>query len=350
MTESELEAALAAMRDVPVDVPCAAHREEVRTALLARALPPAQARSRRWLAVPLAAAAAALVAVIAWPPPALHAVALPVLPPLPARGHVHPLPGAVFTAASHVPDEIVTLHDGTIHLDVDPLRAGERFRVVIGKSEIEVRGTAFEVTANHDRLVDVHVLHGRVEVRPEGRATIVLVAGGDWTDAPVALPVAPAPVAPPVSSPPRPQLRAASLPPRVVLPSTDQVAYNDAWTALRDSQFELAAADFAKALASAPAGALADDARFWHAVALARGHAAGPAIYAFRELVDQHPGSIHAGEASAMLGWLLVDAKRLDEARERFTAAINDPSSKVRASAQAGIDALDSPAPAAPKP
>jgi hypothetical protein len=46
-----------------------------------------------------------------------------------------------------------------------------------------------------------------------------------------------------------------------------------------------------------------------------------------------------------MLGWLLVDAKRLDEARERFAAAINDPSAKVRASAQAGIDALDSPKP-----
>ena len=346
MTEHELEAALAAMRDAPVDVPCAAHREEVRTALLARALPPVRARSRRWLAVPLATAAA-VVAVVAWPAPALHAVALPVLPPLPARGHVHPLPGAVFAAASHVPDEIVTLHDGTIHLDVDPLHAGERFRVVIGKSEIEVRGTAFEVTADHDRLLDVHVLHGRVEVRPSGRATIVLVAGGDWTDAPVAAPVTivPAPSSSPPAPPPHPQLRTAAPPPRVVPPSLDQVAYNDAWTALRASQFDLAAADFAKTLATAPTGSLADDARFWHAVALARGHAAGPAIAAFRELVDQHPGSIHAGEASAMLGWLLVDAKRLDEARERFTAAINDPSSKVRASAQAGIDALDAPKP-----
>jgi hypothetical protein len=340
VTDADFEAALAALRDAPLDVPDAAHREEVRTALLARARPPEHARSRRWLALPLAAAAS-VIAVVAWPAPVLHAVALPVLPPLPARGHVHPLPGAVFTSSSHVPDEIVTLHDGTIHLDVDPLHSGERFRVIVGTSEIEVRGTAFEVTADHDRLVDVHVLHGRVEVRPLGRQVVVLGAGGDWTETPLAV------VEPTPPPPPRPRVRAVSVP---AAPTADQLAYNDAWTALRGSQFAAAAAGFAKALLAAPDGALADDARFWRAVALARGHAAGPAIAAFRELVDEHPGSTHAGEASAMLGWLLVDAKRLDEARERFGAATNDPSPKVRASAQAGIEALDSPAPPSPKP
>ena len=332
VSDSEFDAAVAALRDAPIDVPCAAHREEIRTALLARAQLPAHTHNRRWLAVPLAAAAAVL-AVVAWPAPALHAVALPVLPPLPARGHVHPLPGAVYLAASHVPDEIVTLHDGTIHLDVDPLRAGERFRVLVGKSEIEVRGTAFDVTADRDRLVGVHVLHGRVEVRPDGRATVVLVAGGDWSDAPIAA-TEPGPAPLPA---PHPHVRTVAF---KLAPSADQLAYNDAWTALRSAQFDIAAAAFAKALAAAPEGALADDARFWHAVALARGHAAVPAMAAFRELVDEHPGSTHAGEASAMLGWLLVDAKRLDEARERFGAATNDPSPKVRASAQAGIDAL----------
>jgi hypothetical protein len=283
--------------------------------------------------VPLAAAAAVL-GVVAWPAPALHAIALPVLPPLPARGHVHPLPGAVFTAGSHVPDEIVTLHDGTIHLDVDPLRAGERFRVLDGTSEVEVRGTAFDVTADHDRLAGVHVLHGRVEVRPAGRATVVLVAGGDWSDAPIAATEVPAPL--PAA---HPHVHTVAFKPAPAA-SADQLAYNEAWAALRGAQFDVAAAAFAKALAAAPEGALADDARFWHAVALARSRATVPAMAAFRELVDEHPGSTHAGEASAMLGWLLVDAKRLDEARERFGAATNDPSPKVRASAQAGIDAL----------
>ena len=339
VTDADFEAALAAMRDAPADVPNAAHREEVRTALLARARPPAHARSRTWFAVPLAAAAA-VIAIVAWPAPALHTVALPVMPPLPARGHVHPLEGAVFAAASHVPDEVVTLHDGTIHLDVDPLRSGERFRVIVGKSEIEVRGTAFDVTADHDHLVGVHVIHGRVEIRPFGRDVVLLVAGGDWRDAPI---VAAEPPAPPA---PHPHVRAIVV---TVQPTLDQVAYDDAWTALRGSQFDVAAQQFAKALLAAPEGSLADDARFWHAVALARGHAAGPAMAAFREVVDEHPGSTHAGEASAMLGWLLVDAKRLDEARERFAAATNDPSPKVRASAQAGMEALDSPAPPSPK-
>ncbi|MEO6776011.1 MAG: FecR domain-containing protein [Kofleriaceae bacterium] len=337
MTDAGFEAVLAALRDAPLEVPSADHREEVRTGLLARARPPARSRSRRWLAVPLAAAAA-LIAIAAWPAPELRAIALPVLPPLPARGHVHPLPGAVFTAASHVPDEIVTLHDGTIHLDVDPLHAGERFRVVIGTSEVEVRGTAFDVTAAHDHLVGVHVLHGRVVVRPFDRDAVVLVAGGDWRDPPITAAEAPVPPTP------RPRIHAAP-PTPPASPSPDQLAYDDAWTALRGSRFDTAAAYFAKALVAAPGGALADDARFWHAVALARDHAVRPAIAAFRELVDEHPGSTHAGEASAMLGWLLVDAKHLDEARERFAAATNDPSPRVRASARAGIDALDSPKP-----
>jgi TolA-binding protein len=155
-------------------------------------------------------------------------------------------------------------------------------------------------------------------------------------DAPIA---ATEPAAPPRPAP-HAQVHTTPLVPAAARPTADQLAYNDAWTALRGAQFAVAAAAFTKALVAAPEGALADDARFWRAVALARGHAAGSAMTAFRELVDEHPGSTHAGEASAMLGWLLVDAKRLDEARERFAAATNDPSPKVRASAQAGIDAL----------
>ena len=37
VSETEFDAAVAALRDAPLDVPGAAHREEVRTALLARA-------------------------------------------------------------------------------------------------------------------------------------------------------------------------------------------------------------------------------------------------------------------------------------------------------------------------
>lgn len=72
---------------------------------------------------------------------------------------------------------------------------------------------------------------------------------------------------------------------------------------------------------------------------------AGPAeaISSFRRVLDEHRGSVHHGEAAAMLGWLLVDAKQLAEARIRFDAATGDSSDKVRTSARAGLEALARP-------
>ncbi|MEO8550560.1 MAG: tetratricopeptide repeat protein, partial [Kofleriaceae bacterium] len=122
--------------------------------------------------------------------------------------------------------------------------------------------------------------------------------------------------------------------------TSDQLAYDDGWSALRAARFDDAATAFARTISEAPGGSLADDARFWHAVALARGHHSTVAILAFREAIDEHAGSSHAAEASAMLGWLLVEAKLLPEARARFAAAADDANDRVRTSARAGLDAL----------
>jgi len=350
----DLDELIALARDLPVDVPDAAHREEVRTSLLARAqlhrVPP---RTRRYVAVvPLVAAAAGALWIVR-PAPALSPMVLPALPEFPHRGHVHPLAGAAFELRSAVPDERVVLHDGTIELDVDHLHPTERFRVTIGASEVEVRGTGFTVTADHDRLVEVRVAHGRVEVRPADRAQVTLGSGDRWT----AIPVVPPPPPPPAPSPPRRVVVHTPAPPHVA--TADQQAYDDGWTALRAQHFDDAAAAFARTLADAPTGTLAEDARFWRAVALARAHHDSAAITAFREAIDEHPGSSHAAEASAMLGWLLVDnsalpsgsaasavqarldaTKQLAEARERFTAAADDADDRIRSSARAGLDAL----------
>ena len=328
---TDLDDVLQLLRDQPVAIPDAAHREEVRTALLARAQQQQSApRGRRMylLALPLAAAAAGALWFVQPAPSRTHMVlTMPSLPSL-ARGHVHPHTGAAFDLASMVPDEIVKLHDGTIDLEVDPLQPRERFRVVVGASEIEVRGTAFSVTADHDHLVEVHVTHGRVEVRPIDSTAVTLVGGGDWSLPQIT--AAPMPVAP--LAPPRkkPALKA----------SADQLAYNDGWRALRQSHFDEAVVAFTRTIASDPDGALADDARFWQAVALGRASRSGDAIVAFRALVDEHPGSSHSAEASVMLGWLLVDAKQLREARERFSAGVDDATASVRESARAGIAAL----------
>jgi hypothetical protein len=89
--------------------------------------------------------------------------------------------GARFTRASAAPDELVVLQTGTIHVEVSRLSQGERFRVRAGDGEVEVRGTAFDVTVDDGHMERVAVEHGRVEVRRPGAAGAVLGAGQHWT-------------------------------------------------------------------------------------------------------------------------------------------------------------------------
>lgn len=109
---------------------------------------------------------------------------------------------------------------------------------------------------------------------------------------------------------------------------------------MQSKDFKTAAAAFARAVALDPEGALAEDAAFWHAVALSRLGRDGEAEIALRSFLGDFAKSTRAGEASAMLGWLLVAKGELEEARERFTAAISDPSQGVQKSAREGLQAL----------
>jgi len=336
-------------RELPAPVPSAAHREEIRTALLAASPAPAARTLRRawWVpAIGVAAAAAAAVVLIARSAPATVAVH--------AHGDVKPHSGAHYVALSRSPDEIVRLVDGAIDVEVDPLHPGERFRVIVGDAEVEVHGTAFTVDAAADHLVAVTVAHGRVEVRPRASVPAVLGAGQSWHVPAVRIAAAAPPPAVVVAPPPprtarveRPQTAPVVAPPPPVEPvepavakSSDEIAYEDGWAAMRAQDYGKAAAAFSRVLLLAPDSALVEDAAYWHAVALARGKRSAEALSAFRDFLDEHAASPRAGEASAMLGWLLVDTHDYDEALRRFRAAAGARDPKVRASAQAGIDAL----------
>lgn len=414
-------------RDLPVQLPSSARREEVRTALLAagagagrRSLPAA------WLAAGAAGAAAAgLVGYLA-----LARAPAAVIAHRP-HGTIHPHAGARYLTSSASPDEVVQLIDGTIDIEVEPLAPGERFRVAVGRAEVEVRGTAFTVTARAGQhtieLLEVAVAHGRVAVRPEVGAPVSLGAGQAWraalatavlSAAPVppravadatAHPVAarqrlasgpashPAAVAEPGAPQRQPALAVAPSvsqrrpaaaavpsasqrnPAPAVVPSASQrsaapaavplhlaaaspepapapgpsasapgpaarapeeLAYDQAWAALRSDDFVRAASGFTRVLLVAPDSPLVEDASYWRAVALARGRRSAEALSAFRDFLDGYARSPRAGEASAMLGWLLIDARDYDEAARRFRAAAGDPNPAVRTSAQAGLDAL----------
>lgn len=367
-------AAIELARQLPVAIPSPARREEVRTAVLAAsASAPGRLARRAWLApTVLGAAAAGVVAYIAIPRGASQPP-----PARPMRATVHPHPGARYVASSPSPDEVVQLTDGMIDVDVAPLLPGERFRVIVGDAELEVRGTAFTVTASEQYLQDVAVAHGRVDLRSRSRGPATLGAGQSWHAAPVATAVAPSPPpappaiapAPPspypapaapaarprphraagVATPHDPQPPVASEPAPAPLPakpstevvrSTEEPSYDQAWEALRANQFGKAATGFARVLVLAPDGPLAEDASFWRAVALARGQRTAEAVAAFRDFLDGFGKSPRRGEASAMLGWMLIDARAYDEAARWLSVAVGDASPAVRGSAQAGLDAI----------
>ncbi|HEX3763003.1 MAG TPA: FecR domain-containing protein [Kofleriaceae bacterium] len=387
-------------RELPVALPPPARREEVRTAVLAGAAGLAHRPARRAWRIPALATTAAAAAIAGYAgfarPPAV-AVAH-------AHGTVRPRPGARYLVRSTGPDEVVRLDDGVIDVEVEPLHPGERFRVEIGDAELEVRGTAFTVAASAEHLVEVAVAHGRVDVVPALGAPTTLQAGQSWRVAVAAALVAPAapvapatsavaPVAPaasavaparvagisreafespaaaaPRSSSPRaaeshshrvvaaaaarrepelppapPAARREPDPPPAPAPTPrapEEVSYDDAWTALRGGDFSHAAGGFARVVLLAPDGPLGEDASFWRAVALARGRRSLEAVAAFHDFLDGYARSSRTGEASAMLGWLLIDARAFDEAERRFQAAAGDPDPAIRRSARAGLDAL----------
>lgn len=359
---ARLERARTLARKVDVSIPSPAHCDGVRTALLAAASAGKQSTRRRYgvfVGTAIALAAAALALVIGRPSsagvePHRHASVRAEGPALMAQ-------------LWWTPDELVVLYDGTIEVDVAPLHSGERFRVLVGEAEVEVHGTAFSVTARAGELIDVEVHHGVVEVR-ERETRRVLTGGQAWRSVLATKPpptlaplIAPPPVGPTTSNTtatapstrrstaipeantrpiPRPVLAdkpTKSVEPIKVRRLPEEIAYDDAWAAMRDGRFPKAAGGFARVMLLDPTGALAEDSGFWYAVALARSGQTALAATAFRDFLVAHPHSRRTGEASAMLGWILVDAGDLGEAERRFRAAISDPSSLIRASAEAGL-------------
>lgn len=403
----------AVAQGLPYIKPDQERREEVRRRLLAAAarqpvIRPSLVRVRAWVGVAAAALCLILGARIIsermrGKNSAAHWRAVIQSPS--AGSFVHERAGG---------DEWVRLRDGTLHLEVQPLQAGERFRVVCSDSEVEVRGTAFETVVERDHLRRVSVLHGLVEVRPYGRPAVLLGAGQHWqADSPAAhespdqgaaprppaaaalrapapaqapavsqaaapaiaankpapetaASAAPSPIrtaaaairkpAPAASSPgPKaaaaaalPGARAASAeapppPPAKPAISAAELAFMDGWAALRQGRYQGAADSFARAAeqgAGTPGTPLLEDARFWHAVAVARSGQRPLAIAALREFLHQHPTAARAGEASAILGWQLLRDGQLDAAQRCFEAAEKDSHAPIRETARAGLAAV----------
>jgi TolA-binding protein len=274
------------------------------------------------------------------------------------------------TAADGHVEERVRLQSGTLTLAVKPLATGERFRVVVGEDEVEVRGTRFLVHAENHRLIRVEVFEGLVDVRRKAREPIALQAGKAWLDPAT-------PPAPPATDPPapRPSPRPA---PRKVRVTTDveppappvaamteevlieedpagelepdpitfrastpaELAFERGVQTLDKERYKEAVDAFREALVAEPNGALAEDALFWQAVSLAKAGEDARARPLFTEFVRRFPHSARRGEAFVVLGWSFYGAGHYREAGSWFEKAEHDPRPAVRASAQKGLAAL----------
>jgi TolA-binding protein len=285
-----------------------------------------------------------------------------------SRATIRAIGPARFSRAQFQPDEIVRLDDGEIELEIAPLHAGERFRVVADDGEVEVRGTRFKVSVVDHHLTAVHVWKGKVEVRSSDGAQAILVPGDDWVRA--EQPTAPAPApAPEVVAPPAPvaegtsQRRApahrsppsirrhakakriAAITPtpkplpaaRDERPLGESPSFGHAWALLRGGDAKQAAAEFAEVERVARGRDIEEDALYWRAVAVGRAGDAAGSRTLFAAFLDRFPSSSRAGEAAATLGRLLLDAGDQHGARQAFERAARDPSPRVRAAAQDGL-------------
>ncbi len=398
-TEVEAQRRLSALaRGLPAPEVLADRVESVRTAVLAAVCsPPAPRRTWPWRAAAACLAAGGVfLAAGLW---RSGKAGRPAGASAAAAASVQPHPGAKFAQAGSPHDQILRLSDGTVSVSVAPLRPGERFRVVVGDAEVEVHGTAFDVTAQADRLVEVRVLRGKVAVRPDCRTEVLLQPGERWTAPPpspgpalVAVRAVPAPSpapgpaprakAPlqrtliargePPRPPPAPALVAVALEPRATGaarliegppiglaamacpaaapdagspppaqprgPTPAEVAFEQGFALLRSGAPAEAAFLFDCAVKASGGGALGEDASYWRAVALGRAARAQDAARAFRSFLDAFPASNRSGEAEAMLGRLLLSQGDAAGARLLFRAASEDAAPRVRKAALDGLE------------
>jgi TolA-binding protein len=402
---------------LPSEQPSDERRDAVRARLLYQAErlrqqsgglaspPPWPARSTRWLPWLGLAAALLLVVGLTWragrpfdrasqAAAALAPAAGPrAVSDAKAHASLRVIDAADYQTRRQGGTEIVHLRHGRIELSVRPLAIGERFLVAVGGSEVEVRGTLFAVSAEHDRLTAVQVSEGRVEVRPASGSPIQLTAGQAWTLPDAALApsspatdgpgVAPkvtdrspsrsdgAPTARRVVQPPGTQFASpasdgrpgafAARPPQPGQPSPGgsaeppaakrgktaeplgspaERAFTSGFAALKLGQFAAAAADLDRAVALSPGGNLAEDARFWSSVAWARAGKTREAAGRLRSFLAHHPRSPRGAEVAAALGWILIRDHRLDEAERVLRAAGAGRSPEVSESIRSGLAAI----------
>jgi TolA-binding protein len=233
--------------------------------------------------------------------------------------------GAAFSRAPSE-EEVVRLESGTLELDVGPAPPGRRFRILTDDAVVESAESRLSVEAEGNMLVAVRVFAGYAEVRARG-VHASLRAGDEWVHEG---PPAAAESAVVVPSPPSTGAGRAPRP----------ASFERAWRLLNAGRAAEAADAFRDVEAQSRGDAIAEDALFWCGVSLERAGKPADARAVLLRFTSRFPHSERSGEASAMLGWILLEAGDTDEARRAFERAENDKVDRVRASARSGLARL----------
>ena len=358
-------------KQLPYDHPDASRREALRSSLLVAATrpEPTATRKRWWLAGgafaagALAAAAAIFIIIVRDPERTVHATAQARIDAAPSAQLEH----VVASTATGI-DEVVRVRDGVVRVAVPSPLTKSRVRTQTGDAEVEATG-AYEVAVVDDRLERVTVTTGTARITVRHQQPVFLAAGQTWRPRIITADVTPAPPAATASTAPatstssstsntrtsqRPKAPSNSTPAadeNVELPRMPAVTTLDAsqptatekhfqrgWALLREGKANEAAAELA--LAAQGSDALADDARYFQAVALVR---AGRAVEAERVLIGfltRAPESLRAGRAALLLGKLLRERGEVDAARRWFETALHDPDPAIASAAKGHVSAL----------
>ncbi len=383
---AEIETLRSLGRELPAGECSPAEREELRTSLLALASheprPPAP-RARRgrahvrvgagvvialacaasalvWSrtsrssdAPPVVAAAPAIISPAIAPPAVVHGPDVPSAPPVNdshVRGALHATAATRYARPGEQPHDVDRLTHARHPIEVTTHAPGERFSVHAGDAEFEEQGTSFVVEAKDDRLVRVSVSRGRVEVRREHEAPAVLMANDVWErSAPTSAPARTTAARPsraitavavkvPESGPPSLTTPGGESPASSPGSATSEAAFDRGWELFRNQEFAAAAEAFTGALDPARSP-VAEDASFWRSVALTRAGRHAEARAAWSEFLAGFPRSSRRGEGEVALGWLALDAGRLDEATRRVSDAAQDPGARLAEAARARLEA-----------
>ena len=343
----EAESSLVGMfRELPWGEPLAAQLSGVRARLVQQAsLPPLASRAPappRLLWARLALAAALLLAVGATFYLSLSAPQTPKAPAL-TLATVEATADARYALEGPNEDEIIRLRDGTVTVQVTHLEPGERFRVITGDAEVEVRGTKFSVTAKDNKLLKVVVVEGKVEVRPARGAAALLLPSQAWDveKEPAPLNAASTQATTLAALPEAPKAPAKD--PKILKPepkptrNPSEEAFDAGLALMREADYSQASARFLEAATLDPASPIVEDARFWYATTLNRAGDKAKARTALTAFVAKYPNSPKRGEAAIALGSLLLEGGDLDGAQIMFESAQDDPAPVVQQSAKNGL-------------